>query len=159
MIECILGVIMIIVYICIRISYKNKYNFIVINNKIIFNLNESSIINNIFEIILFIMIIIDMLFFNSDDVFMIGLLLIMIPVSFYRSKFIVHSKGILIQAEEYSSKDILSYQVMKLSKAHVRFRIYINENNKKRYKSVPIKNEYKEDVVKALDELISMKTI
>ena len=54
-------------------------------------------------------------------------------------------------------KDILSYQVMKLSKIHIRFRILINEGNKKRYKSIPMKNEYEEEVIKALDELINEK--
>ncbi|WFD09285.1 hypothetical protein [Tepidibacter hydrothermalis] len=33
----------------------------------------------------------------------------------------------------------------------------INERNKKRYKSIPIKNKYEEDVIKVLDELISVK--
>jgi len=157
MIDWILGVIVIIIYIYVRMSYKKKYNFIVTNNIIKFNLNESSKSNKITEIILFIMIIINILFFNSDDVFTIGIIFIMMPLSFYKSKFIVHSGGILIQGQEYRSKDILSYQVMKLSKTHIRFRILINEGNKKRYKSIPMKNEYEEEVIKALDELISEK--
>lgn len=159
MIDWIFGVIIIIVYICVRNSYKRKYNFIVNNYNIKFHTKEFSKLNKIEELIFLIMIIINMLFFNSDNVFVIGLILIMMPLSFYKNKFIVHSGGILMQGEEYSPKDILSYHVMRLSKTYVRFRIFMNECNKKRYKSVTIKNQYKEDVVKALHEVIYAKDI
>lgn len=150
LIELIYMIIIVLVIIISRKKYKNIIN----NYDIKFYIKEYSKLYTVLNIIIITSIVSDLYFNRSDNSFIWIMMYGYLPINNYANKFIVYSGGIYMMGKSYLIKDILSYQVMETLKNYTRFRILINENNRKIYKSVQIKNKYKDNVIKALEELI-----